>query len=72
MVAWFLIIFLIYYAYIYAKVKQQLTAMQTKDSDAEKKLPPFDFTPTLFIRVAEHWGTIMTPFKWVFCQKKYQ
>lgn len=72
MVAWFLIIFLVYYAYIYAKVNQQFTAMQTKHSETQKKVPPFDFTPSLFIRVAERWGTIKTVFKWAFCHKKYQ
>jgi hypothetical protein len=47
MVAWFLCVYLLYYSYIYAKVHQQLTAMQTENLEAEKKQPPFDFTPNI-------------------------
>jgi hypothetical protein len=50
MVGWFLCIYLVYYAYIYAKVHQQLTAMQTEGLITEKNQPPFDFTPNVFIR----------------------
>jgi hypothetical protein len=61
-----------YYAYIYAQVHQQLTAMQSEGLEAEKKQPPFDFTPNVFIRQADICGKIMALFKRAFCQKKYQ
>jgi hypothetical protein len=50
MVAWFVCIFLLYYAYIYAKVNQKLTSMNTENLEIDKKLPPFDFSTSLFIR----------------------